>query len=260
MSVKSFIPAVMANELLLGFEEQAIIAQVTFPVETTARGSYIINKFGEITVADYAGQVEYAELNTTSLEVKFDTAKYFAFTVADIDKAQVAGDIKNPALQNASHKMAKTVDEDMVARILESGANAKEVALSKTNVYEELVDLNVRLSEKDVPMADRVVLVGHDVIGLLLKDAEFKASAHHDVMTNGMEVYRVNGVQIIPTNRVGKGHMIGMHKSAVAYGLQIDEVEALRLESQFADGVRGLQNYGITVVREEAIEIVKPSA
>ena len=260
MSVKSFIPAVMANELLLGFEEQAIIAQVTFPVETTARGSYIINKFGDITVANYTGEVEYAELGTTSVEVKFDTAKYFAFTVADIDKAQIAGDIKNPALQNASHKMAKVVDEDMVARILASGANAEAMALTKENVYEALVDVNTRLSEKDVPMSERVVLCGHDVIGMLLKDADFKANAHHDVMTNGMEVYRVNGVQIIPTNRVGKGHMIGMHKSAVAYGLQIDEVEALRLESQFADGVRGLQNYGITVVREEAIEIVKPSA
>lgn len=257
MSVQSFIPQVWANELILGFEEQAIIAQCTFPVPTTARGSYIINKFGEISVADYEGEVTYGELNTTSVEVQFDTAKYFAFSIADLDKAQVAGDLRQPALQNASYKMAKVVDEDMVARVLASGANATALALTKDNVWDAFVDVQQRLSKKDVPMQDRVALCGHDVVGLLLKDAEFKANAHHDVMTNGMEVYRVNGLTIIPTNRVADNTIIAMHRSAVAYGQQLSEVEALRLPNAFADGIRGLQNYGIAIVRQEAIEIVK---
>ena len=91
----------------------------------------------------------------------------------------------------------------------------------------------------------------------LLKDTDFKVNAHHDVMTNGMEVYRVNGVTILPTSRVADGDITAIHKSAVAYGMQLDNMEAMRLESTFADGIRGLQNFGITVVRPEAIEIVK---
>ena len=34
-------------------------------------------------------------------------------------------------------------------------------------------------------------------------------------------------------------------------------MEALRLEGSFSDAVRGLINFGITVIREECIEILK---
>lgn len=257
MAVTSFIPQVWANELILGFEGQAIIAQCTFPVPTVGN-KYIINKFSDITVADYEGSVEYADLNTTAVEVPFDTAKYFAFSIKDLDKAQVAGDLRQPALQNASYKMAKTVDDAMVAKIMASEAHAETKKLEKAyEAYEAIVDLNMKLNKKDVPMTDRVILVSYDVLGLLLKDSDFKVNSHHDVMTNGMEVYQVNGVTILPTNRVEDGCIIALHKSAVAYGMQLDEVEAMRLEASFADGIRGLQNFGITVVRPEAIEIIK---
>lgn len=256
MSISTFIPSVWANELILGFEEQSIIAQVTFPVPTTKSGKYIINKMGEVSVQKYQGQVEYGELDLTSVEVPFDTANYFAFAIKDLDKAQVASDLRAPALEKATAKMAKTVDEDMVARVLASEAHKEVVALSKSNVYDAIVDANLRLNQKDVPATNRVVLCGHDVIAMLLKDADFKASVHRNVMENGMEVFRINGVEILPTNRVAAGTIIVLHKSAVAYGMQIDEVEALRLPDTFADGVRGLHNYGITVVLPEAIEIV----
>lgn len=257
MAVTSFIPQVWSNELILGFEGQALIAQCSFPVPTVGN-KYIINKFGDITVSTYEGTVEYGELSTVSVEVPFDTANYFAFAIKDLDKAQVAGDLRAPAIQTASNSMAKKVDEAMLAKIKASGANATVKALAKpTDAYEAIVDVNMKLNKKDVPMTDRVILVAYDVLGLLLKDSDFKVNAHHDVMTNGMEVYRVNGVTILPTSRVADGDIIAIHKSAIAYGMQLDNMEAMRLESTFADGIRGLQNFGITVVRPEAIEIVK---
>ena len=259
MAVTSFIPSVWSNELLLGFESQALIAQCSFTVPKVGN-KYIINKFGNITVSAYEGTVSYGELNTVSVEVPFDTANYFAFAIKDLDAAQAAGDLRAPAIQTASYNMAKKVDEAMLTKIKASGAHKETKALTKAyEAYEAIVDVNMRLNKKDVPMTDRVILVAYDVLGLLLKDTDFKVNSHHDIMTNGMEVYMVNGVTILPTSRVADGDIIAIHKSAIAYGMQLDNLESMRLETTFADGIRGLQNFGITVVRPEAIEIVSAS-
>ena len=40
--------------------------------------------------------------------------------------------------------------------------------------------------------------------------------------------------------------------------MQLEEMEALRLQESFSDAIRALEVFAVEVVREEAIEIVKP--
>lgn len=257
--VKSFVPSIWSNELIIDFEGQAIINQITFPVPMTNRGTYIINRFGKVAVADYTGEVEYGDLSTVSIECKCDQEKYFAFAVADVTKAQVAGDLRQPAIHQASYSMAKAVDDHAIAKVLADGKVNKEVkALEKAyELYETVVDLNMKLNKKDVPQGDRIILMSYKELALLQKDTDFKANVHRNNMENGMEVFMLNGVTILPTNRVEDGTIIALHKSALAYAVQVDSIEAMRLETTFADGIRGLMTFGVTVVRPEAIEIVK---
>ena len=259
--VQNFVPKVWQAELLLEFESQALINQVTFPVPMTNRGTYIINRFGKVDIKDYTGEVTYAPVSTSSVECKVDNEKYFAFALADIDEAQQAASLRQPAIQNASYNMAKEVDKVMVNKILAASGTSKTVkTFTKAyEVYEAVVDLQMKLNVKDVPAQDRVVLINYRELALLKKDTDFKTSSHRDNLTNGMTIYMVNGVTILPTNRIPEGTMICLHKSAVAYAVQIDTIEAMRLESQFADGVRGLMTFGITVVRPEAIAIIAES-
>jgi hypothetical protein len=42
---------------------------------------------------------------------------------------------------------------------------------------------------------------------------------------------------------------------AITYGEQIAETEALRLQTTFADGVRGLHVYGAKVVRPDCLAL-----
>ena len=69
----------------------------------------------------------------------------------------------------------------------------------------------------------------------------------------------LNGVRVLPTNRVADATVIVMHKSAVAFGMQLEQMEALRLQDSFSDAIRALEVFAVAVVREEAIEIVKPA-
>ena len=252
MSVQSFIPAMWQAELLESFKGQAIVEQITFPVPTQG-GKLIINKMGAVAVREYEGSVQYDNLSTEAIEVPFDQKRYMAIKIGDVDQAQVAGELRAPAVREGAYQLAKAVDEHAVAKIMASDANKKVATLSKDNVYEAIVDANRNLDRKDVPAQDRVIVCGFDVIGMLEKD--LKANFHRDVVAEGVE-YRVNGVRLLPTNRVADGTVIVLHKSAIAHGMQLEKMEALRLQDSFSDAIRALEVFAVEVVRPEAIEIV----
>lgn len=252
MSVQSFIPAMWQAELLESFKGQAIVEQITFPVPTVG-GKLIINKMGAVAVREYEGNVQYDNLSTEAIEVPFDQKRYMAIKIGDVEAAQVAGELRAPAVREGAYQLAKAVDEHAVAKIMGSEAHKQTVALSKANVYEAIVDANRALDRKDVPANDRVIVCGFDVIGMLEKD--LKANFHRDVVADGVE-FRVNGVRLLPTNRVADGTVIVLHKSAVAHGMQLEKMEALRLQDSFSDAIRALEVFAVEVVRPEAIEIV----
>ena len=254
MSVQSFIPTMWQAELLESFKGQAIVEQITFPVPTVG-GKLIINKMGAVAVKKYEGSVAYDDLETEAVEVPFDQKRYMAIKIGDVDAAQVAGELRAPAVREGAYQLAKAVDEHAVEKIMASDAHATSLNLTKANVYEAIVDANRALDRKDIPN-DRIILCGWDVISMLEKD--LKADFHKDVVADGM-AYRLNGVEVLPTNRVADGTVIVLSKQAVAYGMELNSMEALRLEGSFHDAVRALELFAVEVVRSEGIEIVKPA-
>lgn len=253
MGVENFIKTMWQSELIEEFRGQALIHEITYAVPTEG-GKLIINKMGAVAVKEYEGNVEYDELNTTKVEVPFDQQRYFAIKIHDVEACQLAGDIRQPAIREGGYRLAKAVDDHAVEKIMGSNAHKTTVALTKANAYEEIVKANRELDKKDVPN-DRVIVCGWDVISML-ETGDMKDNFHQDVVANGMQ-YRLNGVRVVPTNRVQAGTVIILSKQAVAYGMQLNELEALRLESSFSDAVRGLEQFAVAVVREEAIEIIK---
>ena len=254
MSIQNFIPTFWQESLLEQYHSQNIVDRITYPVEARG-GKLIINKMGAVTVSEYEGTVTYADLDTTKVEIPFDQTRYFAVKVADIDAVQACGDVMSPAIREGGFQLAKSVDDHAIAKIMASDAHATSLNLTKANVYEAIVDANRALDRKDIPN-DRIILCGWDVISLLEKD--LKADFHKDVVADGM-AYRLNGVEVLPTNRVADSTVIVLSKQAVAYGMELNSMEALRLEGSFHDAVRALEVFAVEVVRSEAIEIVKPA-
>lgn len=46
-------------------------------------------------------------------------------------------------------------------------------------------------------------------------------------------------------------------KEAIAFVGQINEVEALRLQDQFSDGIRGLDTYGMKIIAQDELQVIK---
>lgn len=69
-------------------------------------------------------------------------------------------------------------------------------------------------------------------------------------MYDSYEVTRTNAIYRDKTNY----HCFAHSGKAIAFVGQINEVEALRLESTFADGIRGLDTYGMKIIAQDELE------
>ena len=81
-------------------------------------------------------------------------------------------------------------------------------------------------------------------------------TANYTILENGViEGAKINGVQLIFSEELngGKFAIVALHKSAIGFGKQLEETEAMRLQNAFADGVRGLQVCGVKTLRGEAV-------
>ncbi len=72
-------------------------------------------------------------------------------------------------------------------------------------------------------------------------------------MYNNAEVVMSNAIYNDGTNK----YCMLRTKNAIAFAGQINEVEALRREGAFADGVRGLDTYGMKIIAQDELQAVK---
>jgi hypothetical protein len=265
MAVTTFIPQVWEAKLLNNFRKASIAELISTPPTEIKGNTIVFNKAGSVAIKDYAGSVAWDELSTANVNLNMDQEKYFAFKVKDVDKVQAAGDLVDSHTAEAAGELQESIDSYVLG--LYTGAHADNtigndttpIALDKANVYDYIVDLGTKLNKKKVPKANRYVVINSDVLGLLSKDDRF--TRQPVVLENGVvEGQKINGMQVVVSeelaNVTGKLKIMAMHKSAVGFGKQIDETEAMRLENDFADGIRGLCVFGSTVLRSEGVAVL----
>ena len=243
-----------------------------------------VNTVGPVTIADYTKNtinLTPEVIQGAGQPMTIDQAKYFYFALDDVDKAQIKGSVMEQAMARASYGMKDATDTFLAAliaagvhedNILEAGATNSSTSnpvlvgtgAGDADAYELLVDLSTRMNLANVPGNDRWVVVDPNFVGLLLIDPRFTSfgtgssldtiksgsSAGGD-MGNLTSVLRtLTGLTVHVSNNVpvsGSVYTIlAGQKRAASYAEQIAEgqPEAFRLQTGFADAVRGLHLYG----------------
>lgn len=212
---------------------------------------------------DYTGTVTFEGANTAAIDLVFNKSKYFAFSVDDIDKAQAAGDVMLPLANDMAYKIKSAVDAAVLTEAV-AGAKAanvigtvaaKESITTASEAYDFIVDLGTKLDNNDVPEIGRFVVARAEFVNLLAKDV--RVMDNSQILATGVvQGMEVNGMQVIKSNNVPANTVVALHSSAVGYGKQIDKLEALRLEATFADGLKGLVNYGVKTLQPEGIAVL----
>ena len=208
---------------------------------------------------DYTGaDINFEEITTTETKIFFDTARYFAYQLKDLDKVQA---VSGGALMlKTSRDMAQAIKDEIDSAVFAeavagAGHQIDGGALEVEDVYNSIVALGTELDESNVPVSGRYVIARPEFVNVLALDKRVVDNAV--VLPNGVvQGMQVNGMQVIKSNLVPEGKVIALNSEAVGYGKQLDELEAIRLEKNFADAIKGLVNYGVKTLRPEAIAVL----
>lgn len=274
MAFSNFIPEIWSARLLEHLDKVHVYAGLLnrdYEGEIRAFGDTVhINQIGAITVKKYTGADidSPEELDGDQTDLKIDQANYFNFQIKDIDNAQSNPKLMDAAMQRASYGMNDTVDQ-YLAGILAAGAagkvgtDAAPIVPTAANAYDYLVDLGTALSEENVPMLGRWVVVPPWFHGLLLKDdrfvgngTDFNAAALQGGLVGAAAGFAIHVSNNVPNTSGAKYKIIGGTNAGGSYAEQLIEMEAYRPEKNFADAVKGLHVYGAKVVQPKALAVL----
>lgn len=277
MAVTNFIPDLWSAKLLIALRKDLVgtsICNRDYEGEISRQGDSVkITGVNRPTIGSYTSHtditVEDIDDNTRSLLI--DQAKYFAFELDDIERAQSVdgGKVLNQATDEAGFGLKDVADSFILTSIAAGvSAAAPDNSIAEATIataagaYDRLVDMSVLLSESSVPTSGRWAVVNPKFHGWLLKDSRFVASGDAEAAivrgsgrvgaAAGMQIYISNNLPDGPGAGAGKNLLAGVN-SATTYADQIVSVEGARMEKRFADMVKGLHVYGVKVTRPEAL-------
>lgn len=284
MSLQNFIPEIWSAQILVSLQKSLVygspmVINKDYEGEIRRMGDSVrINQIGDPTVFDYVkgqpiGNPE--ELSSAQSTLVISKAKAFNFMVDDIDQAQANVSVMQEAMRRAAYRLKDQFDNFIASQYVEiATANAVgsdgspftptiSAGTGFNDAYDQLITLEVKLDEANVPEDGRWCIVPPWYEGLLLRDNRFVGygtDANKQALENGV-IGRVGGMTVMKSNNVpntngAKYKIIAGHNMGWSAAEQINEVEAYRHQQFFSDAVRGLYLFGAKVVRPEALAIM----
>lgn len=277
MSVTNFIPTIWSARLLRHLDKKHVYANLLnrdYEGEIKNFGDTVkINQIGDVTIKDYTKNEDIdapEDLSGEQQILTIDQAKYFNFAVDDVDNAQTNPKLMDKAMQRAGYGM-NDVTDTFAANLLYMnaaasnmlGSDSSPIVPTKDDAYDALVDLATLLTEANVPMDGRWVVIPAWYHGLLLKDSRFVGNGtdYNKALLEGGEIGVAAGFKVwlsnnVPNTSGTKYKIIAGTNEAGSYAEQILKTEAYRPEKRFSDAVKGLHVYGAKVLQPSCVSVL----
>jgi hypothetical protein len=272
MSILRFRPEIWSAVLLKALERKLVfggpnVVNRDYEGDISQMGDVVhISSIGDPTISNYTAgtTLTYEDLADAGQTMPIDQGKSFAFKVDDIDKRQARGEVMTVAMERAAYKLKLAIDNYIAGLYTATPAanqvnNGVAVAITSADLaYTNLLALRNELTEGDVEDEGRYVIVPPWYVALLLNNDKFvrlDASGTTDGLRNG-HIGRAAGFDVYESNNcilvTGDDYIVQAGTNgAISFAQQILETEALRLQTTFADAVRGLNVWGAKVVRPD---------
>lgn len=270
-SQQKFIPEVFSKKLQAKFYAASVLPQISntdWQGEISGQGDKVhIRSVPTVAINDYTGSVTYADVTTTDTELLIDQAKYFAFNADDILAQQSDIDMVNQASQDAAEQMKISVDTTVLGAVY-SGISTNVVddtgtVATASNILGYVLDAGQKLDEANVPESGRFIVLAPKHVNML-KQSDLKSvnitGDGTSPLRNGnvgtidrFTVYSSNNLATVSSQKMSYAGT----KHGIAFASQISQVETVRREATFGDGVRGLNVFGYKVVKEDALCLLK---
>jgi N4-gp56 family major capsid protein len=275
MSITRFRPEIWSANLLVALRKALVfgspmVVNKDYEGEISEYGDTVrITSISRPTIGTYVPNsttITFPELTDAQRTLTIDQAKYWSFSVDDVDARQARGNVMPQAADEAAYALADVIDQ-FIASFYTGVQTANAlgsvgVAIATPNqAYDNvLVPLKIKLDKANVPTQGRFVVVTPDLHGVLLRDSRFvkvNEAGTDEGLRNG-HVGRAAGFDIMLSNNcpntTGQEFAtIAGTNQAISFAEQINKTEALRPQSSFSDALKGLALYGAKLVRPDAL-------
>lgn len=263
MAVQHFIQTVWSKNILDGIElECKLVANCYREYEGDCKyaRSVKILGVGEPTIGTYTGaDIDIETMSDESQLLTIDQAKYFAFYVDDVDKAQSVPGLPEKYQEKSVHALAEARDT-FVANLIKTGTNITLVGeLTAEAVKKGIDDGIVSMRERNF-REDGVIEISPAVYNVFKNHLITLSTNNPEYIKKGI-VGMYDNFEVMMSNNLAKdGEFVYCDirgKKAIAFAGQIEKVEACRAEKRFADIIKGLDVYGGKVIDNDRIQVIK---
>jgi hypothetical protein len=280
----NFIPEIWSGKLQAKFYKTTVFSEISnndWEGEIKGQGDKVhIRSIPTITINSYnkGDNLTNQVPNSTPIELLIDKGKYFAVVLDDVDAVQTDVKLMDIFTNDATEQMKIAIDADVLngvktgAATANKGATAGAIsgninlgvegtarAITKTNVLDLILDMGQVLDEQNVPETGRWLVIPA-WMAAMIKGSELRQAYltgdQQSVLRNGklgmIDRFTVYISNNLPSDS-GDAHILAGTKDAISFASQMTNVETLRAQSTFGNIVRGLNVYGYTVTKPEAL-------
>ena len=270
-SYSAFIPELWSQKLNNMLEKNCVMLQCVnrnWEGEIKNQGDTVkIITPAKVSVSTLTDDnISYSSLAPTSMDLKIDQKKFFAFKIDDVSAVQSNTDIMEAHLSNAKKAIEEVQDSYLLglhtdvptANIV--GSEESPITLSKTTIYENFVNLALALKNSDAVHSGVKpwVVINPTIESYLLQSSEF-ISAYNvaDETLREGSIGRIAGMDVLVSTNLtdvdSKYYVLAGTNEAITSASQLSKIESLRDKDSFSDLVRGLYLYGAKTVQPKAL-------
>ena len=269
----NFIPEVFSKLLQAKFYSASVLPAISntdYEGEISGQGDkVVIRTVPAVTINDYAGTVSTQELQTGTVEMLIDKAKYYSFKIDDVLAAQADINMLEAASSDAAEGMRIAVETDVLSSVIgDATTTTAQTTITGGNILTKILELSEELDGLNIPEEGRYIVLPPSMISLLkqseLKQAYLTGDATSPLrngqvgMVDRFTVYQSNMLHTPTTGTDATyTHDLAGHPKAISFASQFTNTETVRLETTFGDAVRGLKVYGTKVVTPDCLCVGK---
>lgn len=274
MSTQSFIPRFWYTQIFKQYDKAYVFGGLSNrSYEGTIRNagdSVTVNEILPGEVKTYTGTVAFDEVESASKTLLIDQQKYMAQKIDDIEIAQAQPKYATEVTRKMGESLADDVDQYLAGLHTEAGitadlgADGAAISINSANIIEYMILVGQKMSENNVPERGRVAVLPPAIMGKLrlakiaievesVAGEGYRAGYVGRATELGFDIYTSNNI----ANTAGAEWkcMFFTAGETIALASQITNMEAMRLETTFGEGIRFLNVYGGKVMRPDSLAV-----
>ena len=270
MAMANVIPELWSTTIVSLLSEKmtaAGIANTTIASSLNTQGDqFHIPLAAEVSTAAYteaSTTITYADPSDTVSTLTIDQDQYFALKMSDEEILQAGANWQTVYAERGANRLMDDMDAQVYGLYtsagldsFETGSTAWTLGTDGSQFPELIASLHQQLDNANAPSQGRYVVLPANGIQAYRLHVAARATALGDEVTRNGTVGSFMGMDIIHSNNLtssgGTTHgLCGVRSDNIALAVQVspNNIESLRLEGKFGNGVRGRIKWGSVVYR-----------